>query len=144
MDVLQEISSRLENQPESALKKTDGFKLGELYACKTSDGWFRGRLEKLNPSATAFLIDYGRQEKDILQLVPLGGINKIVPPLATPLQIFEGELQSSRVEAKLAGLLKNCTKVEALVDSDSCVLWVDGQNILEAAGYLARVIVSHR
>lgn len=143
--MLHEISSRLGKQPESALKKTDGLKLGELYACKTADGWFRGRLDKLNP-LSAFLIDYGRQEKDILQLVPLGGLNKIVPPLASPFQIFKGGLESSRVEAKLTGLLKHCTEVEAIVDSanDYCSLWVDGQNVLEAAGHLVRVEVSHR
>ena len=146
LDVLHEISSRLENQPESALiKKTDGYKLGELYACKTAEGWFRGRLDKLKP-LRAFLIDYGREEQDLLQLVPLGGLNKIVPPLASRLQIFNGDLESRRVEAKLKSLLKQCTKVEALVDSDngSCVLWVDGQNVLEAAGHLARVEVMHR
>lgn len=143
--MLNEISSRIGNQLEPALKRTDNFKMGELYACKTADGWFRGRLDKLKPPS-AFLIDYGRQENDILQLVPLNGVEKIVPPLATPLQIFEGELQSSRVEAKLSGLLKHNTKVEVLVDptGNLCVLWVDGQNILEAAGYLIRVVVSHR
>lgn len=78
--------------------------------------------------------------------MPLSGLNKVVPPLAEPFQIFKEDHKSSRVEANLSGLLKPCTEVEALVDTarESCVLWLNGQNVLEAAGYLVRVEVSHR
>jgi hypothetical protein len=142
LDIVQEFNERLANHLSPSITASD-LKIGDVYACNTDDGWFRGCVDKIDP-LEVFLVDIGCYGSNIIQIKDLTKFDKKVPPLAAPYQIFDGAV-SSKVDSKLKELLLPSTYAEALLDPDrsECALWVNGQNVLEAAGHMVRVEVSH-
>ncbi|XP_065352041.1 uncharacterized protein LOC135947248 isoform X2 [Cloeon dipterum] len=117
--------------------------MGEMCAVRVDDQWHRAMVVNVHPM-TFFLVDlaYNVDMSKVKTAVHLSRLLKMVPPLAKPFDLVKDEI-SEKSFAKIKKILAKGKESHALIQEDALLgLWINGINVLEAAGYLVKVHVT--
>ncbi|CAB3371907.1 Hypothetical predicted protein [Cloeon dipterum] len=118
--------------------------VGDMCAVRVDDQWHRAKVVNVDP-LTFFLVDLAYNNVNmnkVKKAVHLNRLLKMVPPLAKPFDLVKDEISEKSV-TKIKRILAKGKESRALIQEDALLgLWIDGINVLEAAGYLVKVHVT--